>query len=123
MVQLGLPLWRLGRVVSRLRKKPLIKHKQIDRRWIYLPFAILLAIERARDKVSIFNLGTEEYCQVDDSIGWITQHLGVDPVRTYTGGERGWVGDSPFIFLDMSDFKKMGGFSSNDRDRHWWSKH
>jgi polyferredoxin len=29
---------------SRLRKKPLIKHKQIDRRWIYLPFGILLAI-------------------------------------------------------------------------------
>lgn len=29
---------------SRIRKKPLIKHKQIDRRWIYLPFAVLLAI-------------------------------------------------------------------------------
>ena len=29
---------------SRLRKKPLIKDKQIDRRWIYLPFAVLLAI-------------------------------------------------------------------------------
>jgi polyferredoxin len=29
---------------SRLRKKPLIRHKQIDRRWIYLPFGILLAI-------------------------------------------------------------------------------
>jgi ferredoxin-type protein NapH len=29
---------------SRLRKKPLIKHKQIDSRWRYLPFAILLAI-------------------------------------------------------------------------------
>ena len=29
---------------SRLRQKPVIQHKQIDRRWIYLPFAILLAI-------------------------------------------------------------------------------
>jgi ferredoxin-type protein NapH len=29
---------------SRLRKKPLIKHKHIDRRWIYLPFGVLLAI-------------------------------------------------------------------------------
>jgi polyferredoxin len=29
---------------SRLGKRPIIKHKQIDRRWIYLPFAILLAI-------------------------------------------------------------------------------
>ena len=29
---------------SRLRKKPLIKHRQIDSRWRYLPFAVLLAI-------------------------------------------------------------------------------
>ncbi len=29
---------------SRLRKRPVIKDRQIDRRWIYLPFAILLAI-------------------------------------------------------------------------------
>ena len=29
---------------SRLRRKPVIQHKQIDRRWIYLPFAVLLAI-------------------------------------------------------------------------------
>jgi len=29
---------------SRLRKKPLIKHRQIDPRWTYLPYAVLLAI-------------------------------------------------------------------------------
>ena len=29
---------------SRFRKKPVIKHRQIDRRWIYLPFAVLLAV-------------------------------------------------------------------------------
>jgi ferredoxin-type protein NapH len=29
---------------SRLRRKPLIRHKHIDPRWIYLPFGVLLAI-------------------------------------------------------------------------------
>jgi ferredoxin-type protein NapH len=29
---------------SRLRKKPLVKHKHFDPRWIYLPFGVLLAI-------------------------------------------------------------------------------
>ncbi len=29
---------------SRLRRKPLIQHRQFDRRWTYLPFAVLLAI-------------------------------------------------------------------------------
>ena len=33
--------------------------------------AILLAAERCTAPVDIFNLGTDEYCQVTDSIGWI----------------------------------------------------
>ena len=70
--------------------------------------AIFRAIEKARDKVNVFNLGTEEYCQVNDSIGWITSHLGLDPVRTYTGGDRGWIGDSPFIFLDTAKIRSLG---------------
>jgi UDP-glucose 4-epimerase len=70
--------------------------------------AILLTLERAQEKVNIFNLGTNEYCEVNDSIGWITQHLGVDPVRTYTGGERGWIGDSPFIFLATDKIRALG---------------
>ena len=52
--------------------------------------------------MNIYNLGTDEYCCVDDSIGWICDHLGLSPKREYTGGERGWIGDSPFIFLDCS---------------------
>ena len=38
--------------------------------------AILLAAERCTEAVNIFNLGTDEYCQVNDSIGWISGHLG-----------------------------------------------
>jgi UDP-glucose 4-epimerase len=70
--------------------------------------AVLTAIENAHDKVNILNLGTAEYCEVNDSIGWITSHLGIDPVRTYSGGERGWIGDSPFILLDASRMRSLG---------------
>jgi UDP-glucose 4-epimerase len=69
---------------------------------------ILAAIERANDKVNIFNLGTDEYCEVNDSIGWICEHLGLRPKFTYSGGERGWVGDSPFILLDCSRIRALG---------------
>jgi len=64
--------------------------------------AMLLAIEKAQEKINIFNLGTDEYCRVNDSIGWICEYLGISPHLIYAGGERGWVGDSPFIFLDCS---------------------
>lgn len=70
--------------------------------------AMLLAIEKAQDNVNIFNLGTDEYCQVDDSIGWICEYLGLSPRRIYTGGERGWIGDNPFIFLDCSRICALG---------------
>jgi UDP-glucose 4-epimerase len=70
--------------------------------------AILTAAERADAPVNVFNLGTDEYCQVNDSIGWITKALGLDPELRYAGGERGWIGDSPFIFLDCSRMRSLG---------------
>ena len=70
--------------------------------------AMLLAIEQAHAPVNIFNLGSEEHCTVDDSLGWICAHLGVRPERRYTGGERGWIGDSPFIFLDTQKIRALG---------------
>ena len=70
--------------------------------------AILLAIEHCKDPVNIFNLGQDEYCQVNDSIGWITEHLGITPKLVYSGGERGWIGDSPFIFLDTKKIRALG---------------
>ena len=70
--------------------------------------AMLLAIEKAQDRVNIFNLGTDEYIEVNDSIAWITGHMGLKPKLSYTGGERGWIGDSPFIFLDCRKIRALG---------------
>ena len=70
--------------------------------------AILLALEKAEEKVNIFNLGLDEYCEVNDSIRWISEKLGVSPKIRYTGGERGWIGDNPFIFLDCARIRQLG---------------
>ncbi len=70
--------------------------------------AIECAISNAGQKVNLFNLGTDEYCEVNDSIGWITKYLGLSPELRYTGGERGWIGDNPFIFLDCSKIHAAG---------------
>lgn len=69
---------------------------------------ILLAIERATAKVNIFNLGLDEYCEVRDSIAWICEELNVQPELKFSGGERGWIGDNPFIFLDCSAIRALG---------------
>jgi UDP-glucose 4-epimerase len=70
--------------------------------------AIFAAIERAQDQVNIFNLGTDEYCEVRDSIGWISQVLDVSPALEFSGGKRGWIGDNPFIFLDTQKIRSLG---------------
>ncbi len=82
------------------RKSYLYVHDCID--------AMLLAIEKATEKINIFNLGTDEYCEVRDSIGWISEILGLRPELRFTGGTRGWIGDSPFIFLDCSRIRSIG---------------
>ena len=70
--------------------------------------AILLAVDKAAGKVNIFNLGVDGYCEVNDSIDWICQPLGVKPRLEYSGGDRGWVGDNPFIFLDTRKIRSLG---------------
>jgi UDP-glucose 4-epimerase len=70
--------------------------------------AMLTVIATSADAVNVFNLGADEYCNVDQSLGWITAHLGLNPTRRYTGGERGWIGDCPFIFLDTQKVRALG---------------
>lgn len=70
--------------------------------------AMLLALDKADNKVNIFNLGVDAYCEVDDSVKWICETLGVRPEIEYTGGERGWIGDNPFIFLDTAKIRALG---------------
>ena len=70
--------------------------------------AILLALEKAQEKVNIVNLGVNDVCEVNDSIHWICEELGVNPKLEYTGGDRGWIGDNPLIHLDPSKMMEMG---------------
>ena len=70
--------------------------------------AILIAIEKADGKVNLFNLGTDESCEVTDSIRWICEHLHLSPHLCYAGGDRGWIGDSPYILLDCRRMRGLG---------------
>ncbi len=70
--------------------------------------AIFLSLTLSKEKINIFNLGFNDYCEVNDSIKWICEHLKLDPEIKYSGGERGWVGDNPFIFLETKKIRSLG---------------
>lgn len=69
---------------------------------------ILTALEKANAKVNVVNIGTDGVCRVRDSIGWICNHLGLTPTLAFSGGTRGWIGDSPFIHLDIAKLRGFG---------------
>ena len=63
---------------------------------------------QAKPRTHIYNLGTSGYLQVNDSIRIICRELGLKPELRYTGGDRGWIGDNPFIFLDTKKIQATG---------------
>ena len=63
---------------------------------------------RGLQPFEVFNLGTSEFCTVRDSIGWIVTELGLSPEIRFGEEDRGWVGDNPFIFLDVMKAKDQG---------------
>ena len=69
---------------------------------------ILLGSTATDERIQIFNLGTDEVCQVFDSVGWITGRLKLSPRLSFSGGRRGWVGDIPLIHLDTSRIRSIG---------------
>ena len=70
--------------------------------------AMWVGIKNSKNGVNIFNLGAEDYCQVKDSVEWITSKLNLSPEISFSGGERGWVGDNPFVFLETKKIISLG---------------
>ena len=70
--------------------------------------AVMTALEKSNQKINVFNLGNYEYSEVKDSVKWIIEYLGLSPEIIYLGGKRGWVGDNPFIHLDISKILNLG---------------
>jgi UDP-glucose 4-epimerase len=70
--------------------------------------AMLLALETGDERVGIFNQGTDEVCQVLDSVDWILGWLTLSPQLSFSGGRQGWIGDNPLIHPDISRIRSLG---------------
>ena len=68
----------------------------------------MFGLNNSNKKVNIFNLGLNEVISVKQSIITITNFLKVSPKIIYSGGKRGWIGDSPKILLDIKKLRNLG---------------
>jgi UDP-glucose 4-epimerase len=67
-----------------------------------------LVIESSVQGFNVYNIGHDEAITVDQSIGYLCDYLKLNPSRIYSGGERGWIGDSPRIQLATQKLKSKG---------------
>jgi UDP-glucose 4-epimerase len=87
------------------KKSYLYVHDCIDAMWhVVRPGTAA----QAKHRTQIYNLGASEHLQVNDSIRIICRELGLKPELRYTGGDRGWIGDNPFILLDTKKIQATG---------------
>jgi UDP-glucose 4-epimerase len=71
--------------------------------------AILYLIEESKEKVNIFNVGSEDTISATEIGKAVTEEMGFSDVKfTYTGGSRGWKGDVPRMRLGIEKMKKLG---------------
>jgi UDP-glucose 4-epimerase len=70
---------------------------------------VFFAIENFKEKKNVFNLGHTEFMNVVDLANLICDELKLENVKyNFTGGSRGWKGDSPLVHLDVSKLEKLG---------------
>lgn len=70
---------------------------------------IFLALERLSDTKNVINLGHVDYINVKDVADIVRDEMGLRNVRyRFAGGSRGWLGDSPFVLLDVSKIRNVG---------------
>lgn len=70
---------------------------------------IFLALKNIREPKNVLNLGHEDFMNVIRLASIVVEEMGLKDVEfRYTGGSRGWIGDSPFVHLDITKIRSAG---------------
>jgi UDP-glucose 4-epimerase len=71
--------------------------------------AIFLAMNEMKRTKNVINLGHEHYMNVVQLADIVCEEMDLkNVVYNFTGGVRGWLGDSPLVHLDISLMKSVG---------------
>jgi UDP-glucose 4-epimerase len=72
--------------------------------------AVLLANEKTKAGFHVWNVATSDAITVTEIAELAAEALGIHPrpCFDYTGGDRGWKGDVPFVRLDSSRIRVLG---------------
>jgi len=102
--------------VKKLRKNPkelkILGDGKQKKSYLYVKDGvegIFFGIKHFNSPVNIFNLGHSDYLDVNRLSDIVISEMGLKNVKKrFTGGKRGWIGDSPFVHLDIGKLEKAG---------------
>ncbi len=110
--------------VNKLRRNPrkleILGDGNQTKSYIYIDDcidAMLLAVENSKEKVNIFNIGSEDQISVREIAKIVSEKMNLKPEFKFTGGEIGWKGDIPVMMLDISKIKSLGWGPKYDSKR------
>jgi UDP-glucose 4-epimerase len=70
---------------------------------------IMLVIDTGASTKNIYNLGHDYFITVLDVTKIVLDEMGLQEVKLeFSGGQRGWLGDSPLVHLDTTKIRKLG---------------
>ena len=69
---------------------------------------------QSKHNYQVYHLGNQEYIEVSQSARIIIAQMGLTAEIEYTGGRQGWVGDNPFVFLDVRKMQSEGWTPKNN---------
>lgn len=67
----------------------------------------ILSIESSKS-FDVFNLGRSDYSTVRDSIRWLLEEMNLTPDLYFEDSDRGWIGDNPFLQLNVKKALNSG---------------
>lgn len=72
--------------------------------------AMFFGIERAKERIEIFNIGSEDWLEVKEIANIVSEEMKLKPRYFFTGGidGRGWKGDVKFMRLSIDKLKSLG---------------
>jgi UDP-glucose 4-epimerase len=70
---------------------------------------IIFGFKHAHETVNLLNIGVDSTTDVNTVARIVVKEMGLTEVQfKYTGGNRGWNGDAPYLNFDTTKLKKLG---------------
>jgi UDP-glucose 4-epimerase len=101
--------------IHKLKKNPnqleVLGNGEQNKPYVYvkdLVNGMIFVWKRTSEKINVYNLGVDSRTKVKEIARMVIDAMGLNACITYTGGDRGWVGDVPEFRYDLAKIHQLG---------------